>query len=247
MKFYLKKIIIVFFLALGAEKIFAQSASTIIQYNGAWALGCCTVCGADYWCLNDNHPGACGQGNPCLAQTFVDPVPAGNLVVSAVINYYTADCYGNALTGTIDGDVAPTVNEQNLGCLCSNNPCGLSASTTDNYPCGLATYVYGGTNTFTLCTGVDVCVDRVELVLNYVPGATPGGPTYTWQGTVSNNWNDPCNWDTKTVPTSAKNVIVPSGYTYAPIVYNGVNASCYTLTVVAPVEVQTGGSLNVTK
>ena len=41
----------------------AQTISTTIQYNGAQALGCCTVCGSDYWCFN--NVGGCGTSAPC--------------------------------------------------------------------------------------------------------------------------------------------------------------------------------------
>ena len=249
MNFCIKQIVFIIFFLSGITKTFSQSVSITIDYNGAQANGCCTVCGNDYWCIN--NLGGCGTPAGCDTRTFFDPVPAGNIVTSITVNYWTADCYGNYITATIDGNPAPTVNEGNTGCLCSALPCGITATTSDTYPCGFSTYVYGGNNTLQLCTGVDVCVDRVDLIINYVPGATPGGPTYTWQGTISNDWNNPCNWDTKTVPNSTKDVIIPPGYTYYPIIYNGVAAYCNTIEVRsstgAQIEIQTGGTLNITQ
>ncbi len=79
----------------------------------------------------------------------------------------------------------------------------------------------------------------------------PGVGTYIWRGKYSYNWNDACNWNTSTVPNSAKDVIIPAGYTYYPIIYNGVSAYCNTIEVQstsgAYLEIQAGGTLTVTQ
>jgi hypothetical protein len=77
------------------------------------------------------------------------------------------------------------------------------------------------------------------------------GATYIWKGHYSNNWNDACNWSTSTVPNSTKNVIIPPGYTYYPIIYNGVGAYANTIDVQSPsgayLEIQPGGILYLTQ
>lgn len=79
---------------------------------------------------------------------------------------------------------------------------------------------------------------------------SPSSTTYYWRGHYSDNWYDACNWSTSSVPTSSKNVIISTGYTYSPIVYAG-NAYCNTIEIVdgAHLEIKTdqGGVLNVTK
>ena len=83
------------------------------------------------------------------------------------------------MAGSINGYAVPTVNDANTGCLCSDNPCVVAAVSSNNYPCGMPGYVYGGTNSLQLCTGTSVCINRVELVFTYVnpdvifPSITP--------------------------------------------------------------------------
>ncbi len=74
--------------------------------------------------------------------------------------------------------------------------------------------------------------------------------THTWRGTSSTNWFDACNWSTNSVPTSTKNVVIPAGTTYSPLINSG-NAYCYTLTVndgaLITVNTDNGARLEVTQ
>src|ERR1039458_7272680 len=165
---------------------FAQSTVThTVNYTGFLSCGGCVVCGGDYWCFN-TVGSYCGNTGPCGTQTFADPVPAGNVVTNIQVNYYSADCAGGSLQATIDGNTVPITYEGSTGCLCSASPCGISASSSGNYPCGMPGYVYGGTNSLTLCTGASVCINRIVLVITYLnPGQitpTISGPTNICQG-----------------------------------------------------------------
>jgi hypothetical protein len=212
-KFTLYLFIIVIILFASTSRINAQTATATVIYTGAQAAGCCTVCGQDYWCINNT--GGCGTSAVCDTKTFVDPVPAGNIATNIVINYWSAQCFGNPITGYVNGNVFPTVNEANTGCLCSNNPCGLSASTTATYPCGISGYNYGASNTLQLCTGTDICMQRAEVVITYAPSnqstppAAPGsitgvaaactGTTQTYSvgavtGAATYTWSVPGTW-----------------------------------------------------
>ncbi|MEQ1734418.1 MAG: gliding motility-associated C-terminal domain-containing protein, partial [Bacteroidia bacterium] len=165
----------------------AQTVTQVINFPGFLGCGGCAVCGADYYCFN-TAGSYCGNTPPCGTKVFFDPVPAGNVITNIQIKYFTAGCAGGAITGTINGAAFPTVNEPNTGCLCSNNPCGLSASATNTFPCGIPSYNYGANNSLQLCTGAAVCVNRVELVITYVlpaqitPVVTPSGPLTFCQG-----------------------------------------------------------------
>lgn len=196
-------------------RVMGQStASTTIVYTGFQGCGGCAVCGADYWCFN-TLSSYCGNTTPCGTKTFTDPVPPGNIVTSVAVNYYSADCAGGSLTATLDGNTVPTVNEGNTGCACSNNPCGQSASSSSNFPCGLPGYVYGGSNSLQLCTGSSVCINKLILVFTYAPAnqATPAtqpgaitGPSAFCAGTAvvysipavanaaSYTWSVPAGW-----------------------------------------------------
>ncbi len=100
------------------------------------------------------------------------------------------------------------------------------------------------------------CLDDASLVVGSPCGAclTPTPPTnatYTWTGCVDTDWFDPCNWDSGTVPTSTKNVIIPNT-TNKPLI-TGATANCFDITVQsstgARLDISStgGGALNVTK
>ena len=189
----MKKIYITMFTSLillfNSLSIFSQkaTATATVTYTGFQACGGCTVCGSDYWCINTN-PSYCGATAACVTKTFFDPVPTNKTVTNVTVNYYSGGCAGSYMAGTINGYSVPTVNDANTGCLCSDNPCAVAAVSSNNYPCGMPGYVYGGNNTFQLCTGTSVCINRVELVFTYVnpdviyPSITPSGPTSFCQG-----------------------------------------------------------------
>ena len=94
------------------------------------------------------------------------------------------------MSATINGQSVPTVNDANTGCLCDDAPCAVAATSSNNYPCGLPGYIYGGANTLQLCTGTSVCVNRVELTFTYVlpdvitPNVTPSSSSFCSGGSV---------------------------------------------------------------
>ena len=73
--------------------------------------------------------------------------------------------------------------------------------------------------------------------------------TYTWTGCVSIDWFNPCNWNSGTVPTAAKSVVIPN-VTNDPRILGGT-ANCFQLTIQTGAIVNlvstSGGVLNVTK
>jgi len=52
----------------------------------------------------------------------------------------------------------------------------------------------------------------------------------TWEGSVSNNWNDADNWSADVVPIDLVDVTIPAGYTYYPNIYS-TDAECKNLTI----------------
>ena len=197
----------------------AQTATATITYGGFQACGGCTVCGADYWCFN-TLSSYCGNTATCGTQTFMDPVPAGNIVTNIAISYYSGQCTGGSLTATINGNTFPTVFEGNTGCPCSGMPCGTSATTGSTFPCGVPAYNYGALNSLQMCTGANVCINAVVLTMTYAP-ANQASPA-TQPGAISG-----------TTP-----VCVGTSYTYSiPAV---ANASSYTWTVPAGWVINSG-------
>ncbi len=172
-------------LLINSITVFSQATVTV-PYTGGLAAGGCAVCGQDYWCIN-NPPapsgGYIGTSAACDSRTFFDPIPAGYVVTNITVNYWTASCYGAALSGSINGFAVPVSYDGTSGCLCSSSPCVLTTSTTGNYPCGMQGYIYGGNNTLQICASTAMCINRAELVFTYVlpdvitPSITPSGPT----------------------------------------------------------------------
>lgn len=193
---------------------YAQTASTTITYSGFQACGGCAVCGADYYCYN-TVSSYCGNTVACNTKTFVDPCPAGSIVTSVLINYFSADCAGGSLSATINGNAVPTVNEGNTGCSCSSAPCAQSASSSSNFPCGLPGYINGGTNSLQLCTGNSVCINRLVIVLTYAPAnqATPAIQPTSVMGQVSICPGVPQAYSCPVVVNAASyNWTVPAGW-----------------------------------
>jgi hypothetical protein len=175
--FYL--LIFVAFIVAGSIRVSAQTVNTTVTYTGFQACGGCTVCGADYWCFNTPAGNYCGPAtNACGTNSFMDPVPAGNIVTHIDLQYWSAHCSGGSIDVNIDGNPFPTVYETSTGCLCSNFPCAMTGSSTATYPCGIAGYNYGGANSLTLCTGASVCMQRIDITITYAPASesTPAGP-----------------------------------------------------------------------
>lgn len=230
----MKKIIrLAVILALFITSIsYSQSVvTTTVNFPGFLACGGCAVCGGDYYCFN-TAGSYCGNTPPCGTQSFFDPVPPGNLVTNIQLSYYSASCVGDSLSSTINGNAIPTVNEGNTGCPCSASPCGISASSSGNFPCGMPGYVYGGNNTLQLCTGLSVCINKIVLTITYyqpsqvTPVITPNGPlNFCTGGSVtldagpgfsSYSWNTGATSQAITVSTSGTYVVnatSPSGCT----------------------------------
>jgi len=65
--------------------------------------------------------------------------------------------------------------------------------------------------------------------------------TLTWTGDTDTDWNTDYNWDGEIVPTSADDVIIPSGLSNQPIISATTQANCNNLTV----ESDSGASLTI--
>lgn len=260
----MKKIyLFLFSLFLTLQCVAQSTVSTTIYYTGFQACGGCTVCGMDYWCFN-TLGSYCGNTAPCGTQTFFDPVPPGNIVTNIQVQFYSAECSGGSLTATINGNTVPSVNEGATGCWCSNNPCAVSASSSGNYPCGMPNYVYGGNNSLQLCTGADVCINQIVLVITYYlpsainPSITAMGPTNFCQGGsvvldagagyAAYSWNTGANTQTINVNTSGTYIVTVtslSGCTTGSASINvTVNANpTPVITANGPVNFCAGGSV----
>ncbi|HOE04471.1 MAG TPA: gliding motility-associated C-terminal domain-containing protein [Bacteroidales bacterium] len=219
---------------------YGQTATTTVTYSGFQACGGCTVCGADYWCTNT--PGSyCGDTPPCQSKTFFDPVPAGHVVTSVTINYYTASCEGASFVASINSFSVPMAWDGASGCLCDDLPCMMTTSVSANYPCGMPGYNYGGNNTFNLCSSGPMCINRAVLIFTYVdpdvitPSITASGPlSFCAGGSVvldagsgypSYSWNTGATSQTITATTAGTYSVTVSSSTGCTTGSSSVNVS----------------------
>ncbi len=88
---------------------------------------------------------------------------------------------------------------------------------------------------------------RASLINNDNWTITDGGMniiTYTWNGSVSSDWNTAANWDLNTVPGATDDVVITNTGT-APMLSASAQVSCNALTVNsgASLTISSGGSL----
>ena len=92
-------------------------------------------------------------------------------------------------------------------------------------------------------TGVQTCA---LPIYNGTPTVTVS-TTNNWIGGTSIDWNTAANW-CGGVPTSASNVVIPSGTTYSPSIYQTANAVANSITInsLASLSMSNAYSLSVT-
>ncbi len=180
-------------------EIVAQTASATITI-GAYTNQCCSGNTVPYTCFGCGPPTCtgCYNSSNTITQTFTDPIPAGNVLTGITANYYTIGGVNNTLVGNVNGEPLGTGHDGNTGSSCTAATWGISGSSSASYPCGFpvsgpTAYIYGGTNTFNLTVGGQVCINKVVLVFSYgaiathgppVAPAVPSGPTSVCAGTA---------------------------------------------------------------
>ena len=176
----------------------AKAQTVVVNINyGPYTCQCCTGNGVPYSCFNDpgvacnlNCPtttsGACSCGTSaaCNTQTFINPVPAGNIVTQVNASYDAINC-GGSVSSTLNGTNIGSTAIINGSCLCSGISYGSTGTTGTNFFCGMPSYnnAAGATETFQACFTGQVCITRITLTLTYapasqaVPAAQPGAIT----------------------------------------------------------------------
>ena len=158
------KLLLILFIITGLS-VYSQTVNVTITYSGAQSQGCCNVCGVDYWCINNIY--GCGSTSACDSRTFIDPVPAGNIITGVSVTYFGAGCYATSEPTYINGVlIGSAPNDGNCACGgCSQYP------TSNTFPCptGLPSYNYGGANTFMSCPNTSFCPQRAVITFTYTP------------------------------------------------------------------------------
>jgi hypothetical protein len=86
-------------------------------------------------------------------------------------------------------------------------------------PSGTGTY-YVGWHGYSAANMSWLCIDDIHIDIASV----------TWNGSVSENWNNPLNWTPNLVPNEYQSVTIPSGTDHDPVVYDA-GLACKLLTI----------------
>jgi hypothetical protein len=70
-------------------------------------------------------------------------------------------------------------------------------------------------------------------------------PTNTWTGTVSDEWSNPGNWSSNTVPHELSSVIIDAGTAYSPVVYSQARCKEIVIKIGAALAIEQTGNLEV--
>lgn len=174
------------------------------------------------------------NANGCSASTSkslaVDPQPSGANAGSdiAVCNGTTASL--SAAVPSIGGGTWSQVG---------------GSSVTITSPSSASTGIVGlsdGVFTFRWTVSNGVCPSKTDDVQISVNSTT----SYTWTGSVSNDWNNAANWDCK-VPDATSHVTIPSSASVQPVIYAGDTGECASIQIAtgADLTIQLGATLNV--
>ncbi len=161
----------------------AQTVSVPIYFSG-YTNECCASNITPYTCFNDGGgSGNCGSSASTYSTTFTNPIPAGNTVTQVSISYYTFECPGTSASPKLNGFALSTGNVTTGSCLCATGTAwSITASSSNNYPCGLPGYNYGAgaTETFSLTFTGQVCISQALITFSYAPSSQTMPPTITW-------------------------------------------------------------------
>jgi gliding motility-associated-like protein len=152
----------------------AQTVTQVINY-GVFTGQCCSGNTIGYQCYNDacgSCTTVCGTSAASNTQTFINPVPAGNIVTQVDAAYDALNCGGSA-SATINGCSIGSTPITSGSCLCSGIGAGTTGSTGTNFPCGFSCYnnAAGASETFVVTFGGEVCIVSITLTFHYAPAS----------------------------------------------------------------------------
>ncbi|MCC6762890.1 MAG: hypothetical protein IT252_16840, partial [Chitinophagaceae bacterium] len=65
--------------------------------------------------------------------------------------------------------------------------------------------------------------NTIAEIVAACPSGCPNADSVTWNGSISNSWNDTLNWTPTTIPSTCTKVIIPSGTPNDPALYSNVS------------------------
>lgn len=250
--------------AAGTPGAITGSSSVCSAQSGvAYSIGAVAGATSYTWSVPAGASVTAGQGTTSATVTFGGS--SGNVSVtannacgnSAASNLAITVNSTPAIPGAITGNTTVCANSASEGYSIAS--VSGATSYTWSIPVGWTINSGQGTtamNATATGTGGSICVNASNAcgtsANNCMAVTVPsngGIGTWTWQGTISTDWFNPCNWDKKSLPDASSDVLIPVAVTNPPTI-GTTGAACYTLTVdgstvltITPVS----GALNVAK
>ncbi len=176
-----------------------------------------------------------GLSNPNILNPVATPTVTTTYILTGT---NTLGCAGSASVTIIVGGLTLTTAAVPTACGQSNGTAissvnGGTPPITYLWNNGATSSVVGGlaAGTYTVtATDAAGCFGVSNVVVPVSSTATGPPGLWTWTGTMSVDWFDPCNWDKLVVPTAADPVLIPGATANNPWV-NGNTAFCQSRTI----------------
>ncbi len=182
------------------------------------------------------------QNSPCSAVVYSNPGLVNvdqNTVTGTLVSDYATYCLGGTINFSLSGHVGGVViwQESTDGGATWNDILG-----TDGLSSGSGTASTAGNFSYRIEIASGSCPSVYSNQLDIVVDASC---SYTWLGTIDNNWHNGGNWSGGIVPLIGNDIIIPD-QANDPIVSTG-NAECKNLDMAsgATLTVSTGYNLDV--
>lgn len=156
----------------------------------------------------------------------------GSVIVNSTTPIFT---YGGTFNGTVNGIYTNSTATTSAGTFTAPN-----TFTPSSLPNGAQTLYAKITPSGGACNYV--------VPFTYVNGCTSvatSTETMTWNGLVSSDWNNPCNWTPVGVPTATNPVEIVNSTVYNPVLTSGMNVTISSLKIVRDLTVNSGASLTI--
>jgi len=183
------------------------------------------------WSTVISGPGTITSASPCVAPPVVTATVTPTQPVCPDL---TQGSLSIDLTGDLNGNSSAVEYAIVAGNTFSGNPT-FTDITADpfNITSGFGTTL----GTYTIRIRLDLNTS-VFLDQTYTLSAPTTLGSISWTGSINSDWDNPCNWNVKCVPTSVNDVRIPSA-TNAPIIMTGTAATAHSI------HVHPGGSLTI--
>jgi hypothetical protein len=227
--------------------------TVIANGTGNWTLATALAGGDTVIATATNAANSTSEFSSCVpvlsAQTITTSAIAPTLLCSGgavKVSYTITGTFnaGNIFTAQLSDAAGSFAAPVSIGTLVST----IAGTINATIPAGAAT----GANYRIRVIASNPVTTGTDNGANLTVPADGGAGTWTWVGTVSTSWFDPCNWDKKCLPDLNSDVIIPGATPSNPLI-TGATGACKTISIQVSsgakvtIDTTTGGKLQVTQ